>query len=495
MTDILTGLFLHTVNVGLQAAIIMTVVIAVRFALRIAGYGSSPFYILWMCPLIRLLFPVYMESSVSGMPKGSVIVTSEIMYVTNPRLYTEVAAIDNLLDSTINRVLPAPAPGDSVNPMQVMVFVLALIWILGAAVMLLSALLSVLRIRSKLKSAVRVPGVWGAYYADDLPGAFVFGVIRPGVYIPSDIGREDLLYVIHHEQCHIKRRDHLLKIAAYIALAVYWYHPAVWLMYYMLCREIEFACDEDVIREKNGTYREAYATALLSMGRGRTERFVVPPAFSEHSVKDRIRSVMGRSKRKTVIFSTGILLMLIIGYSGEYLTVPERGGGSAEYDATAEGMAADTYTAPEEGEEDVMSAKKAPAAVVDLSAPVGGDGAELYYTDAERLIFGAARYIFVYDKGLGEVVRALEDETVSVRKYDSGFFTGATSAVPVHLRTDPSRKNIDAYEKNGKLYYTIVHGNATVGEVVWREGPDEEPEDIYRVDAYTYKPFFLPEFR
>ncbi|MDE6673806.1 MAG: M56 family metallopeptidase, partial [Acetatifactor sp.] len=176
------------------------------------------------------------------------------------------------------------------------------------------------RVRRTLREAV----LWqdNIWFCDHVKSPFILGIFRPGIYLPSDIGQEQMDYVLAHERAHLKRKDHLWKALGYLLLAVYWFHPLVWVAFILLCRDIEVACDEKVIRNLDMSERKAYSRALLSCSQQRRMVIAYPLAFGEVGVKERVRSVL--RYKKPAFWAAGAAIAACAVVAVCFLTNPEQ---------------------------------------------------------------------------------------------------------------------------------------------------------------------------
>ena len=156
---------------------------------------------------------------------------------------------------------------------------------------------------------------------DAVTTPFILGVFRPKIYLPSGLSESSLEYVIAHEKSHLRCRDHLWKPFAFCLLAVYWFDPLVWAAYGLVCRDIEFACDERIIHALKMPQRKAYASALLACSDRRTRVLVYPVAFGETAVVQRIRSVLNYKKPSFWVILVAVILILAVTIG--FLTVPK----------------------------------------------------------------------------------------------------------------------------------------------------------------------------
>lgn len=187
-------------------------------------------------------------------------------------------------------------------------------WIVGMVAMLLYSFISCLSIRKKVREATLMKEqIW---LCDHISSPFIFGIVRPRIYLPSDMCDADMEYVIAHEKAHLKRYDHLWKPLGFLLLIVYWFHPLLWAAYVLLCRDIEFACDEKVIKEMGSGIKKSYAEALINCSVPRKMIAVCPLAFGEVGVKERIKKVLNYKKPAfwTVIIAVVACVALAVGF-------------------------------------------------------------------------------------------------------------------------------------------------------------------------------------
>ena len=197
---------------------------------------------------------------------------------------------------------------------------LAYVWLAGMAVLLGWAAFSWLRLRRQVAASVSVAK--GVYICDDIASPFILGVLHPRIYLPSGLTGATLESVLRHERAHLKRRDHWWKPLAHVLIAVYWFNPLLWAAYVLLCRDIELACDERVVRDMTREDRAAYSQALLQCSLNRRRRLVLCPlAFGEVGVRTRVKSVL-RYRRPAVWLSAAAVL-LCAALAVTFLTEPK----------------------------------------------------------------------------------------------------------------------------------------------------------------------------
>ena len=317
----MSTVFLKILNMALNASWLILAVMAARLLLKKAPKWIT--CLMWALVAFRLVCPVSLKSVVSLLPSGEVIPESIVMD-QNPHIYSGIRVIDNTVNPVVSGAL-APDPSSSANPMQVVVFAAGIIWASGLVLMLVYALISYLMIRRKVR--ISAPISDGVRESDDVRSPFILGMMRPVIYVPSGMDNETLEYVTAHERAHLRRNDHLWKPLGFILLSVYWFNPLCWAAYILLCRDIEAACDEKVISDKDRDYMAAYSQALLDCSIQRRTIAACPLAFGETDVKGRIKGILKYKKPAFWMVIVSTLLCVALGVC--FITDPKRGNAYA----------------------------------------------------------------------------------------------------------------------------------------------------------------------
>lgn len=283
-------IFRQILNLSITGSFLIAAVIVVRFLLQ---KGSrNMICILWILVGIRLLIPVSIESAFGVVPAGEV--------VTYSAWQDEVPIVDTgleMIDNAVNRpILTSYTAGESESSLTVW-DLCSYIWIAGMLLLTGYFVLSWHGLKKKVRMAV--PDYQcgeKVYLCDDIPSPFLMGIMRPRIYLPRGMSEDAIPYVIAHETAHKKRRDYLTKWIASLFLIVYWFNPLIWISYVLLSRDMEFACDERVIRQMGAEHKKNYSNALLSCALGKQSGFWCPTAFGEVGVKSRILKVLHYKK-------------------------------------------------------------------------------------------------------------------------------------------------------------------------------------------------------
>ena len=290
-------LFFILLRLSLTGSLLAIAVMLLRLAFRKAPKWL--FCLLWGLVALRLICPFTIKAPVSLVPEevasGDLITALGDTYVGKTRtiyLYEgdgppEGPPLASFVTDE-DLVLPAKTVKETVYPL------LPWIWLCGAVLMVLYTGLSYFLLWKRMAEATRLQGnIWQCEKADS---PFVLGVIRPRIYLPYSVPDADLFHVIAHERAHIRRKDHWWKPLAFLLLSIHWFNPVLWLAYILLCRDIEAACDEKVIRNMEKSQLQAYSKALLNCSVRRRSIAACPLAFGEVGVKTRIKSVMHYKK-------------------------------------------------------------------------------------------------------------------------------------------------------------------------------------------------------
>ena len=213
-----------------------------------------------------------------------------------------------------------PHPAASINPLQVWIPLASVLWIIGMAVLLLYAAISYWRLCRKVDTAVLRRN--NIFQSENVSAPFVLGIIKPRIYLPFKMDGQELEAVVAHEQAHICRKDHWWKPLGFLLLTIHWFNPLMWVAYVLLCRDIEMACDEKVIKALDNAHRADYTQALLACSVNRRRITACPLAFGEVGVKERVKSVMNYKKPAFWVVTLAVLSCVVVAVC--FLTNPRQ---------------------------------------------------------------------------------------------------------------------------------------------------------------------------
>lgn len=309
------AVFLKLLNMSITASWLILAVVVLRLLLKKAPKWVS--CALWVLVGLRLVLPFSFESVFSLIPSAQTV-SPDIIYSQTPGITSGIPAINDALNPIISGSF-APIPEASANPLQIWTAVASYVWLIGIAAMLLYAATSYLRLRRRVKASIHVrDNLW---ICDDIKTPFILGIFKPRIYLPSGMGEATEAHVVAHENAHLKRRDHLWKPLGFLLLAVYWFNPLCWLAYILLCRDIELACDEKVIRGMEKGDVLAYSEALLSCSVPRRMVMACPLAFGEVGVKERIKTVLNYKKPAFWVIVAAVTACIVVAVC--FLTNPK----------------------------------------------------------------------------------------------------------------------------------------------------------------------------
>ena len=309
-------LFLKIINMSISASWLVLAVLILRFVLKKAPKWIN--VLLWGIVAIRLICPFSFESTLSLIPSAETIPLN-IGMDTTPTINSGISAINNAVNPIISQS-NTPMAGASVNLLQITIGIYEYIWIFGMIALALYTAISYWRLRRKVDTAVRYKD--NIFQSENVSFPFVLGIIKPRIYLPFKMNGQYLEYVVAHEQAHICRKDHWWKPLGFLLLMIHWFNPLMWLAYVLLCRDIELACDEKVIKELGNEQRGDYTQALVACSVNRRMIVACPLAFGEVSVKERVKSVM--NYKKPAFWVIIISVIVCVGVAVCFLTNPKQ---------------------------------------------------------------------------------------------------------------------------------------------------------------------------
>ncbi len=313
----MSKLFITILNNALVAGWIILAVIILRLLLK-----KSPKWIncvLWGLVAVRLLVPFSIESIFSLVP-SSKPVPVDIEYVTVPQIDSGINTVNTVINPMLENNFTATETA-SVNPMQIVVGIFSYIWIVGVISLLVYAFVSFILLKRQIKDVK--PVAERVYECSTVESPFILGILRPVIYIPDSLEENAYSCVIEHEKAHLKRGDFIWKPLGFLLLSVYWFNPLCWIAFIMLCKDIEYACDEKVTKDKDRDWKAQYCQILLNLSSQRKLISACPVAFGEVSVKDRVKSVINYKKPAFWIITVSIIACIIVGIC--FLTNPKAG--------------------------------------------------------------------------------------------------------------------------------------------------------------------------
>ena len=310
-------LFLKIINMSISASWLILAVLILRLVLKKAPKWVN--VLLWGIVAVRLICPLSFESALSLIPSSETI-PLDIEMAAKPTIDSGVPAINSVVNPVLSSFAPPQHVLTSANPLQIWIPILNIIWLIGVGALLLYTAVSYWRLCRKVDTAVRYKG--NIFQSENVSSPFVLGIIKPRIYLPFNMNGQDLEHVVAHEQAHIRRKDHWWKPLGFLLLTIHWFNPLMWLAYVLLCRDIELACDEKVIKGLSNEQRADYTQALVACSVNRRMIAACPLTFGEVGVKERVKSVM--NYKKPAFWVIIIAVIVCVGVAVCFLTNPKQ---------------------------------------------------------------------------------------------------------------------------------------------------------------------------
>ena len=309
------NIFLKVLNLSLTASWIVLAVIILRLLLKKAPKWIN--CLLWGIVALRLILPFSFESVFSLLPTAEPI-PQNIATMREPAIDSGLGIVNNAINPIVSYSF-SPNPMDSANPLQIILPIASIIWIIGILTLLIYGAISYIRLKIRVSPSILHKD--NIYYCDNVSTPFIFGIVKPKIYLPSGTDENHIDYIISHEKAHLKRLDHIAKPLGFLLLACYWFNPFMWLSYILFCRDIESACDQKVIKDMNNQSKKNYLEALVSCSVHKRVVLSCPLAFGEVGVKGRVKSVVNYKKPAFWITIVAVITCLAVALS--FLTTPK----------------------------------------------------------------------------------------------------------------------------------------------------------------------------
>ena len=426
----MANVFSEIVNMSVSACWIILIVMLLRIVFRKAPKWVN--CLLWGIAGWRLVMPFSFESAVSLVPFPE-LVSDEVLQAYSGADVSGAEILKHVGNNQVNYNLglgrdglsflemSSPDGADVVNPLLLNTYIGGIIWLIGIGVLLLYTLISFIRLKRKIGTAVLLRD--NIYQSEAVVSPFVLGIIRPKIYLPFNMSEQNMERVIAHETAHIKRKDNLWKPLGFLILTLHWFNPLVWVGYILFCRDIERACDQKVVKAMDEEQRADYSEALLTCSVNRRMIAACPIAFGEVSVKSRIKSVLNYKKPALWVIIVALVSSVIVGVC--FLTDPK----------TPE----DPTTTIEYAVAQAILEESEPA-YYDTDTECAGEGHVIYGTEVE----GNKHKVYVLT-------------SYSRYGFENGYFIeksgGRTPAVMTFEKTDSGFELLDIeYASDGSYY-------------------------------------------
>ena len=312
----MSDLFLKIVNMSISASWLVAAVLILRLVLKKAPKWVN--VLLWGIVAVRLICPFSFESALSLIPSAETF-PEKIISGPSFDVQTGITPIDNRINDYLGDRYFEGVTVPTNNGNNVMT-ILTIVWIIGILLLVAYTVISYWRLHREIDTAVRYKD--NIFQSENVSSPFVLGLIKPRIYLPFKLDGQDMEHVVAHEQAHIRRKDHWWKPLGFLLLTIHWFNPLMWLAYVLLCRDIELACDEKVIKRLSNEQRADYTQALVACSVNRRMIAACPLAFGEVGVKERVKSVM--NYKKPAFWVIIIAVIVCVGVAVCFLTNPKQ---------------------------------------------------------------------------------------------------------------------------------------------------------------------------
>ncbi|MDP4181254.1 MAG: M56 family metallopeptidase [Bacillota bacterium] len=313
MDTLLQNLFIKVLNMSITGTYMIIFVLLIRFPLKKAPKIFS--YSLWGVVLFRLACPYTFSTAFSFLKSFSFLsktepVPADIGLMKQPCVDLGVNKVNDIINSS----LPAASPTGSVNLVQIILAIISFVWVAGMLAILLYSIVSYIMLKKRIRTAILAQD--NVFECEGIQTPFVLGIVKPKIFLPVNLSENEKIFILKHEQTHIKRLDYLVKPIAFLVLCIHWFNPFAWLSFIIMSRDMEMSCDEKVIRELGSGIKREYSSSLLSMAVSRKLISASPLAFGESNVKNRIKNVLNYKKPS---FWAAIVLAVLVAVIGIWL--------------------------------------------------------------------------------------------------------------------------------------------------------------------------------
>ncbi len=473
--------FTEILNMSITASWMILAVVILRFFTRKISKNLNIF--MWGLVGLRLLLPFSFKSKISAVPSAETFPTEPVIekgYSINSGIPVIDIPVNEYIES-----MPIESATEAAKKTLDTMSIFGIVWVCGFAALVLYGIISCILLRRKVSASMRE--VNNIYVCDGIKGAFIFGIFKPRIYLPSLLPVWQREYVVYHEKEHLKRHDHIWKPVAFVIACLHWFNPFVWLAYILFCRDIELSCDERVVRKMDKDEKKSYSLALLACSIPHSKLVAAPLAFGEVGVKTRIKSAL--NYKKPAFWVIVVALIICIGVAVLFMTDPvmttqnDKDTNVTDIAETNEPDVTDTTESNLTKDEPPinkveLSNEMAEKITQDCFLTLG----EAVFDDKSGVVYSEVFYYYTYDGCYTEDRRSISDEAAPYYNSETMSFAVPYEIVDRYLskrfNTVPDRETVDCYNKETGCYEFERH----LGECYY----EFETTDITPVDDYTY---------
>ncbi len=302
-------IFLEILNTSLKSVPLISAILIARALLKKAPKRLTVW--LWGTVALRLLIPFSVESIFSLFPVDKTFTIG--LSAPTPYVSTGIDSADYYVNDALTSYVD---PGTGIG--QILFSIGTVLWVVGIISTVQYGIISYIKIRKLVSESV--PTEENIRICDKIEAPFVFGIIKPRIYLPSSLNGDNARYIIAHEKAHLKRHDNIWKLCAFILTAIHWFNPMIWISYILFCRDIESACDEEVISQLGAEAKKPYANALVSCSCSKRSLHVTTLSFGKNAVRSRVKNILNFKKPSAWIITVTLLSAVILSLC--FLTDP-----------------------------------------------------------------------------------------------------------------------------------------------------------------------------
>lgn len=476
-------LFAEILNISISAGILIIVCVLVRLIFR-----KMPKFVrclMWLLVAVRLAIPFNIESPISMQPaREYVTITYEEDITASSYTVSEAGSDEDKISLDIY-ANEAPKTNDSSNIKEGnkrknidIMYVMSVIWIIGVSAVIVYAVIAYIRLRKLVDDAVLLKE--NIYQSEKVGTAFVLGIISPKIYVPYGLNANELFITVNHEKAHLARRDHFVKPFGFIITAVYWFNPLVWLAYILLCKDIELACDEKVIKKIGYDKKKEYTQTLLNLSIPRKYISACPVAFGEVGLNERIKNILNMKKGKKIIIVTAVAVCAVIAIC--FLTYPKTSKNNSEEASEVAAVEETTEIKAVEEETEVKAAEETTDFITEMNSEINDENSANATVIASSIDINdensanddktsTDKYVYIVrtsdDRVIGEAILVDGEEVNMVQAYNNEDFAKifAQSIAAYEEDAFPDEEAVEAFsevyasEFPGKTVYSLNSDN------------------------------------
>lgn len=157
------------------------------------------------------------------------------------------------------------------------------------------------------------------YVNDKIKSPVVFGTLKPAVFCPTEIfdkfSEKEIVFIFAHELTHIKFKHNFIQSIVLINAVIFWFNPAVWVMFYKMKDDAEIMCDSEVVNKLDNDEKKEYGKLLINAAKLSKTRSFEPSLALLRNKKllyTRINSLLVSKQNNKTIKIVSILTLVLL---------------------------------------------------------------------------------------------------------------------------------------------------------------------------------------